>query len=167
MYRPVRAVKRKEGTQDGDVGLFPFAENPCRMEQQKVEIPRGAFAAIILTLMVSLMAVAFLLGRQSAQPIAQATPATRAAAPVMAVASPPVAALETPQARPMAIPISRPRPRPRITIQAGDPVTAQPVTQSAPQPMAAVAVQVASVPTAPPSQPHPALQRRTIPPRAT
>ena len=127
------------------------------MEQQKVEIPRGTFVVILLALMGSLMAVAFLLGRQSAQPVAQATP-TGAAAPVMAVASPPVVAVETPQTRPLPIPISRPRPRPRITIQAGDPVAAQPVAQpvAQPAPVAAVEVQVAAVPSAPPARPRPA-----------
>lgn len=112
------------------------------MEQPNVEIPRGVLAALVLGLVGSLMAVAFLLGRQSVQPTAAATPQS-APAPVVAVAPPVEAGSETPHPRPISVPVSRPR----LKVQVAAPPRVAPEAPAA-------RVEGPTAP-APPSQPRP------------
>lgn len=126
-----------------------------------MEISRGALAALVMALVGSLMAVAFLLGRQSAQPLAATSAPTRAAAPMVVAASPAPASLETPQPRPLAIPPLRPQPRTQSPVVVG-PSPPAPPARPAP---ARVEVQVAAAPSPPPARPRPAPARISSTPR--
>jgi hypothetical protein len=66
---------------------------------RNVEIPRSALAGLLLALVVCLMAVAFLLGRQTAQPQGLTATPARPVALVAALTPGPVAAEKTPDVR--------------------------------------------------------------------
>ena len=51
-------------------------------DTRKVEVSRGSLAFLVASLVLSLVLVAFLLGRESARPVASQTPTTVSAAPV-------------------------------------------------------------------------------------
>ena len=101
-------------------------------ESPKVEVPQGAFIGLIVTLLVTLLALTFILGRMSANPPPPPPQASPTADLSVSVSGQTTSGSEHGSSSGVLITSSRPRPRPSASAQPPDPTPAAPETPSMP-----------------------------------